>query len=161
MWSKKHAGLWEYKTFGDNRYFVFQYLPTLLGMVLLVWLIQIQMAMQRIAPFLAMASMSTRSRSKASFMHLYPTQFLLPNMQYFESHQFIFGACSVAILALSLHNPASGISLQCAIHGRCWGCRMEVAPRPGRRLDNGHALSRFNRLPRVSYLDILSLAKPV
>src|SRR4051812_41941647 len=38
-------GLWDYISFGDNRYFVFEYLPTMLGMVILMWLFQVQIAL--------------------------------------------------------------------------------------------------------------------
>lgn len=92
VWSKKHNGLWDYKSFGDARYFVFEYLPQIFGMVLLLWLFQIQIALQRIAPFIAMASSSTPSRSQAAFLPLYPSHFLLPNVQYFDSRQFVIGA---------------------------------------------------------------------
>lgn len=89
-YSRDHQGLWDYGSFGDGRYFVLQYLPTLLGMILLLWLLQIQIAVKRVAPFMAMAS-STTARSQAGFLHLYPSQFLLPNLQYFRAGQPIIG----------------------------------------------------------------------
>jgi hypothetical protein len=94
-WSKKHNGLWAYKSFGDNRYFTFHYLPTLFGMIIVLWLIQIQIALQRIAPFIAMSSESTVTRSQAAFLDLYPTQYLYPKMQYFRSRQWVIGTCFV------------------------------------------------------------------
>jgi hypothetical protein len=78
-------GLWDYNTFGDGRYFVFEYLPTLLGMLLLLWLIQIQTALQRLMPFISMASDSFHQRSEAVFLRLYPTQFLLPKSEHFRA----------------------------------------------------------------------------
>jgi hypothetical protein len=93
IWSRNHSGLWKYNKFGDNRYFVFEYLPTAFGMVILTWLFQIQIAVQRISPFIAMASYSTRSRSEGAFLDLYPTQFILPNLQHFRAGQPIIGAC--------------------------------------------------------------------
>ncbi|EOA81459.1 uncharacterized protein SETTUDRAFT_98750 [Exserohilum turcica Et28A] len=80
-------GLWDYGAFGDSRYFVFQYLPTMLGMLLLLWLIQIQTALQRLVPFISMSSDSFRQRSEAVFLRLYPTQFLWPNLQHFRAGQ--------------------------------------------------------------------------
>lgn len=94
-WSSSHPGLWNYDKFGDNRYFVFEYLPTIFGMLILIWLIQIQIAVQRISPYMAMASQSTRSRSEASFLDLYPTDFLLPKTQHFRADQPIIGACFI------------------------------------------------------------------
>jgi hypothetical protein len=93
VWSRSHHGLWNYINFGDNRYFVFEYLPTLFGMLVLIWLIQIQIAVQRISPFIAMASTSTKSRSEGSFLDLYPTNFLLPKFQHFKADQPIIGSC--------------------------------------------------------------------
>ncbi|KAF2435618.1 hypothetical protein EJ08DRAFT_281642 [Tothia fuscella] len=94
-WSLSHDGLWEYVSFGDSRYFVFEYLPTILGIIILTWLFQIQIAVQRIAPFMAMASYSTKSRSESSFLDLYPTQFLLPNLQHFRAGQPVIGLCFI------------------------------------------------------------------
>jgi Protein of unknown function (DUF3433) len=92
VWSKKHDGVWGYIRFGDARYFVFEYLPTLLGMLVLLWLFQIQISLQRIAPYMAMAANSTVSRSQAAFIKLYPSQFIYPNIQYFRSGQVFIGA---------------------------------------------------------------------
>ncbi|QDS68159.1 hypothetical protein FKW77_010363 [Venturia effusa] len=93
VWSRTHRGLWNYNKFGDGRYFVFEYLPTMFGMFILIWLFQIQTAVQRISPYMAMASQSTRSRSEASFLDLYPTNFLLPRTQHFTADQPVIGVC--------------------------------------------------------------------
>ncbi|KAF2440492.1 hypothetical protein P171DRAFT_420213 [Karstenula rhodostoma CBS 690.94] len=86
-------GLWDYHVFGDNRYFVFEYLPTLLGALILLWLIQVQVALQRVVPFIAMASNKYHQRSEAIFLQLYPTQFLFPRMAYFRAGQPLVGVC--------------------------------------------------------------------
>ncbi|KAF9734986.1 hypothetical protein PMIN06_009333 [Paraphaeosphaeria minitans] len=86
-------GLWDYRVFGDNRYFVFEYLPTLLGALILLWLIQVQVALQRVVPFIAMASGQYRQRSEAIFLQLYPTQFLFPRIEYFRAGQPVIGVC--------------------------------------------------------------------
>ncbi|CAO2657611.1 Nn.00g037370.m01.CDS01 [Neocucurbitaria sp. VM-36] len=78
-------GLWDYNTFGGGRYFVFEYLPTMLGMFILLWLIQVQTALQRVMPFVSMASESFHRRSEAVFLQLYPMQFLLPNIEHFRA----------------------------------------------------------------------------
>ncbi|CAE7205430.1 DUF3433 multi-domain protein [Pyrenophora teres f. teres] len=78
-------GLWDYEAFGDGRYFVFRYLPTLVGMLMLLWLIQVQTALQRLIPFISMYSDSFRQRSEAVFSRLYPTQFLLPRFEHFRA----------------------------------------------------------------------------
>ncbi|KAH7127069.1 hypothetical protein B0J11DRAFT_527125 [Dendryphion nanum] len=86
------VGLWNYISFGDSRYFVFEYLPTMLGMIVLMWLFQIQIALQRIVPFMSLASESPRQRSEAVFLQLYSMQFLLPRFEYFRAGQPIIGA---------------------------------------------------------------------
>lgn len=93
VWSRIHTGLWKYGTFGDVRYFVFQYLPTLLGIILLLWLFQVEIALYRIAPFIAMASDNTRQlrRSRGAALPMYPTGFLLPALAHFRAHLPIIG----------------------------------------------------------------------
>jgi hypothetical protein len=88
-------GLWDYASFGDGRYFVFEYLPTLLGMIILLWLIQVQTALQRVMPFLSMASDSFHRRSEAVFLELYPMQFLLPRTEHFRAGHPVIGTCYI------------------------------------------------------------------
>jgi hypothetical protein len=88
-------GLQDYGYFGDGRYFVFEYLPTLLGMVVLVWLLQIQTALQRMMPFISISSADSRHRSEAVFLRLHPVQFLLPNTQYLRAGHRRIGSCFV------------------------------------------------------------------
>lgn len=93
IFSATHTGLYAYTTFGGGRYFTFQYLPTMIGMFMLLWLIQIQIAVQRMAPFIAMASMSSKSRSQGPLMDAQPTNFLYPKFFYFKAGQPILGVC--------------------------------------------------------------------
>ncbi|KAF2197742.1 hypothetical protein GQ43DRAFT_402394 [Delitschia confertaspora ATCC 74209] len=88
-------GLWDYKAFGDSRYFVFEYLPTMLGMIILMWLFQVKTALQRTIPFISMASESTLQRSEAVFLQLYPMQFILPKVEYFRAGQPLIGLCYI------------------------------------------------------------------
>lgn len=89
------SGLWNYGTFGDTRYFTFEYLPTLLGAIIFLWLIQIQVALQRVVPFLSMASESFHRRSEAVFLELHPMQFLLPRLEHFRAGVPAIGTCYV------------------------------------------------------------------
>ncbi|KAF2000694.1 hypothetical protein P154DRAFT_193065 [Amniculicola lignicola CBS 123094] len=115
-------GLWGYRTFGDNRYFVFEYLPTLLGMILLLWLFQIQVALQRMVPFLSMASESPLQRSEAVFLQLYPMQFLLPKLEYFRAGQPLIGVCFVVFWVFGWTIPllASSFNVRYDIDERVW-----------------------------------------
>ena len=87
IWSRIHTGLWAYVAFGDGRYFVFQYLPTLLGMILLLWLFEIEIALYRIAPFIALSSESPTSRSHGTRLPIYPSGFVLPTFAHFAAGQ--------------------------------------------------------------------------
>lgn len=93
IWSSTHAGLYEYTTFGGARYFVFQYLPAICGAVMLMWLFQIQIAIQRISPFIAMSSMSAKARSQGPLIKMQPTSFALPDLSHFKAEQPILGIC--------------------------------------------------------------------
>ena len=92
-WSGTHLGLDTYSGFGDGRYFVFQYLPTICGLLMLIWLFQIQIAVQRISPFIAMSSMSAKARTEGPLMKAQPTNFLLPDLSCFKAAQPVLGVC--------------------------------------------------------------------
>ncbi|KAG8624470.1 hypothetical protein KVT40_007537 [Elsinoe batatas] len=85
VWSVINERLWEYTSFGDARYFIFQYLPTILAVLILLWLFEIQTALSRIAPFIALSSSSERMRSHATLLPLYPSTFALPNLVHFSA----------------------------------------------------------------------------
>ncbi|KAK0661545.1 hypothetical protein DIS24_g2649 [Lasiodiplodia hormozganensis] len=92
VWSDTYYGLLDYGSLGDGSYFLFQYVPTIFGMIIVVWLHQIAAALQRISPFMALAADSSKSRSEAVFLDLYPTQFLYPTLQHFRAGQPLIGA---------------------------------------------------------------------
>ncbi|KAF2643304.1 hypothetical protein P280DRAFT_539273 [Massarina eburnea CBS 473.64] len=115
-------GLWDYLALGDDRYFVFEYLPTLLGAVLFLWLIQVQIALQRIVPFIAMASDHQHKRSEAIFLHLYPMQFLFPRLEYFSAGQPLIGACYLIFWLFSWTIPllASSFNVRYDLNAGVW-----------------------------------------
>ncbi|KAF2773872.1 hypothetical protein EJ03DRAFT_304464 [Teratosphaeria nubilosa] len=84
-WSLTHQGLWAYHAFGDVRYFVFQYLPILLGVILFLWTVQIELALYRIAPFAAMSSSSPWDREVGRALPLTPKGFVLPYFGHFKA----------------------------------------------------------------------------
>lgn len=101
VWSLQKGYIWTYKSFADGRYFTFQYLPLILAVLLLLWLIQIQIAIFRVTPFIALASESPKVRSRASTLPLHPTGFLTPATSFFASGQPAI-ACFLACAWLSL-----------------------------------------------------------
>ena len=105
VWSSTRNGLWQYNGVGTNRYFIFEFLPPILASVIILWLLVIQSAAQRVLPFSLLASQ--RSRRHANFAHdapLFPTNFLLPNMSYYHHSEpllsvafFVFWLCLFTI----------------------------------------------------------------
>ncbi|TKA31157.1 hypothetical protein B0A54_14291 [Friedmanniomyces endolithicus] len=93
IYSLLHPGIWAYGSFGDARYFLFEYLPTLLGIILFFWTIQIEVAVYRIAPFVAMASPSSSSRAREAGARLpmVPRGFVLPYFGHFGAGQGVVG----------------------------------------------------------------------
>ncbi|KAI5364673.1 hypothetical protein Slin15195_G042120 [Septoria linicola] len=85
-WSRSNRGmgLTSYDNFADGKYFVFRYLPTMLGMAILIWLFQIVAAVYRVAPFIAMASSaSPPSRFAGAKLPLQPRSMLRPYFGHF------------------------------------------------------------------------------
>ena len=92
VFSKSHHGLWEYDGVGTARYFVFQFLPQLLAILIILWLLIIQSATYRIFPFTAMAS--GRSINGSQILHtaaLFPTNHLIPNLSFFRQGELLLG----------------------------------------------------------------------
>ena len=134
IWSLVHQGIFNYGTFGDSKYFIFEYLPTMLAMFILYWLVQIQVAVYRIAPFIAMASRSPKSWEEGARLPLYPNTFLLPYFGHFSAKQsalgfFVFVSWlqiwTIPLLASSFNvyfygNPSTGIWRWTATAGLVW-----------------------------------------
>jgi hypothetical protein len=96
IWSRVRTGLSNYGTLGDGTYFVFQYLPTLLGMILLLWLFEIEKAVYRIAPFIALASKTSSTRGYGAILPLYPSSFALPSLAHLRAGQRAIGVFLLA-----------------------------------------------------------------
>lgn len=96
IWSRVRTGLCSYGTLGDGTYFVFQYLPTLLGMVLLLWLFEIEKAVYRISPFIALASKTSTTRGFGAILPMYPSSFALPSLQHARAGQRAIGIFLIA-----------------------------------------------------------------
>ncbi|KAF2856584.1 hypothetical protein T440DRAFT_462834 [Plenodomus tracheiphilus IPT5] len=115
-------GLWDYVAFGDGRYFIFEYLPTLIGALMLLWLIQIQTALQRVMPFISMASDSFHRRSQAVFLRLYPMQWLLPNTEHFRAGHRRIGSCYIVFWLFTWTIPllASAFNVRYNLERSVW-----------------------------------------
>lgn len=91
IWSRVNGGLTSYGSFGDAKYFVFRYLPILLGMLLLIWLVQVEIALYRIAPFIAMANDHPATRLAGVKLPLQPKGFVLPYFGHWRAKQAAVG----------------------------------------------------------------------
>ncbi|KAG9608164.1 hypothetical protein KCU77_g3902, partial [Aureobasidium melanogenum] len=96
IWSRVRTGLCNYGSLGDGTYFVFQYLPTLLGMILLLWLFEIEKAVYRIAPFIALASKNSTLRGHGTTLPMYPSGFALPPLAHLRVGQRAIGIFLIA-----------------------------------------------------------------
>ena len=91
-----HLGLWQYDGTGTSRYFVFQYLPTLLASFIIFWLLIIQRAIHRVAPFVILSS--GRDIENSGVLHdmtLFPANYLIPNLSFFRHREPLLGLCSI------------------------------------------------------------------
>ena len=56
VWDAKYDGLWDYDGVGTGKYFLAEYLPQILAVVILIWLHIVMATVQRILPFALLAS---------------------------------------------------------------------------------------------------------
>ena len=91
-----HLGLWQYDGTGTSRYFVFEYLPTLLASFIIIWLLIIQRAIHRVAPFIILSS--GRNIENSGVLHdmtIFPANYLIPNLSFFRHREPLLGLCSI------------------------------------------------------------------
>ncbi|KIW16252.1 hypothetical protein PV08_06303 [Exophiala spinifera] len=104
--SSNHA-LFDYDGNATPRYFVFQYLPQLLGIIMILWLFVIEAAAYRSLPFFCMAS-AARSPWVLQKMRMLPANYVLPDLIFFRTGEkmlgvafFIFWATNFTVPLLS------------------------------------------------------------
>ncbi|GLA29056.1 hypothetical protein CBS63078_1584 [Aspergillus niger] len=90
VWSRRHDGLWDYTGLGGSHYFVMQFLPQILGMVITIWTFVIQAAVYRIMPFAIMASERPLGHVLQS-LPILSRNFLVPDFSYFRHGEGIVG----------------------------------------------------------------------
>ena len=96
IWSSRHQGLWAYDNVGTSRYFLFEYLPQILAIVIIFWLFAVQNALHRVLPFSMMHS--ERRASTSNILHtaaLFPTNYMIPNFWCFRHGENLLGTCFV------------------------------------------------------------------
>jgi hypothetical protein len=90
VYASRHNGLYDYDGYATATYFVFQYLPQLLGMVLILWLFYIEAAVYRSAPYFSMSNARSQDRVLQEFRIL-PSNFLLPDLHWFRIREPLLG----------------------------------------------------------------------
>ena len=86
-------GLCDYDTNFSPKYFVFEYLPPLLGIIIIFWLFVIQAAIYRTLPYLAMSKKvaSTKQEKILQNMPITPANFVLPDWRFFSLGEPLIG----------------------------------------------------------------------
>ena len=96
VWASNHNGLVAYDGLGTSLYFVFEFLPQILGAIIVLWLLHIQSAAQRILPFTILASEKRPHHSRSLHdVPLFLTNYLLPNLTPFRHGEPMLGFCSI------------------------------------------------------------------
>ena len=92
VYSSRHNGLWDYDRVGGDRYFVFQYLPQMIGISILLWLFAVQNSVYRCLPFILLANKARADTVLQNVSNL-PRSFLLPDLSLFRQGEVLFGVC--------------------------------------------------------------------
>lgn len=87
--SESH-GLYDYDGNTTPRYFVFQYLPQLLGIMLVIWLFVVEAAVYRSLPYFCMVP-SHRNHSVLQDVRILPANYLLPDLTFFRTGEKLLG----------------------------------------------------------------------
>lgn len=90
VYASRNYGLYDYDGYGTATYFVFQYLPQLLGMILILWLFYIEAAVYRSAPYFSMSNARSQDRILQDFRTL-PANFLFPDLNWFRVREPLLG----------------------------------------------------------------------
>ena len=116
VWSLGHDGLTNYTTGSyDARYFLFQYLPQLLGMAVILWLFVIQSTIRRTTPFMRLSDESPADRVLQD-MSLVPANFVLPNFTYFRDGETALGLCELTLWLMNFTIPLLSCAFQSKVY---------------------------------------------
>jgi hypothetical protein len=98
-----HA-LFDYDGNETPRYFVFQYLPQLLGIILILWLFVIEAAIYRSLPYYCMGS-GRRNSWVLQDMRILPANYVLPDLTFFRNGEPLLGVTFVIFWITSFSVP--------------------------------------------------------
>ncbi|KAK3177605.1 hypothetical protein Dsin_032540 [Dipteronia sinensis] len=90
IYTIRNSGLYDYDGNSTARYFLFQYLPQLLGIVILLWLFSVQSAMYRVLPYFSM-SIEKEQNKLLQDTPIIPANFVLPDFTFFKCGEPVVG----------------------------------------------------------------------
>ncbi|KAL3475081.1 hypothetical protein BJX99DRAFT_230534 [Aspergillus californicus] len=108
-WSQDHQGFWRYNGLGGIRYFVVQFLPQILGIIISILTFVVQAAVYRVMPFATMAS-EQPCKKILQGIPILPKNFLLPDLSHFFHGEAIVG---VSLFTIWLSNFIAVPLLSC------------------------------------------------
>ncbi|RMD42234.1 hypothetical protein DV735_g2882, partial [Chaetothyriales sp. CBS 134920] len=94
IFALRGRGLYDYDGYTTPRYFVFQYLPQMLGTILILWLFVIEAAIYRTVPYLSMTAPGA-SHTLLQDSRILPSNFVLPDLSWFKIHERSLGVSFV------------------------------------------------------------------
>lgn len=112
--SSRSNGLWTYDRIGGRRYFVFQFLPQLVGVLLLVWIFALQAALYRCLPFIMLAN-GWRSEKIMQDVSLLPKNFVWPDFTLFRHGGLSYSFCLLAFWLMNFTIPLLACAFQTKI----------------------------------------------
>ncbi|PGH00045.1 hypothetical protein AJ79_08316 [Helicocarpus griseus UAMH5409] len=101
IWSDRPGGLWAYDGLGGSRYFVFQFLPQLLAIIITICLFVIQSAVYRILPLTLLVSGRGSDKALQS-IRIVPHNFILPDISLFRHGEILTGTFLVIVWAVNI-----------------------------------------------------------
>ena len=118
VWSSQKPGLLRYDGVDTSRYFLFQFLPQLLAIIIIIWLFTVQSAFQRVFPFSVLASTQRTSQNSSVFdnIPLFSTNFLIPNFALFRCGEPVLGLCHVVFCLCLFTVPLNSCLFQTQYH---------------------------------------------
>ncbi|KAL2431547.1 hypothetical protein ABEF95_011291 [Exophiala dermatitidis] len=90
IFASRNHGLYDYDGNATPRYFVYQYLPQLIGILLIIWLFQIEAAAYRSWPYFCMTPRH-HAHSILQKMRILPANYLLPDLGFFRNGEKLLG----------------------------------------------------------------------
>ena len=92
----EHSGLLSYDGVGTGRYFVFEYLPQFFATIVIIWLLIIQVTIQRILPFALLTKANHYPEQDViNTVPLYLTNLLIPNRTMFRKNEPALKFCAI------------------------------------------------------------------